>query len=153
MPARRTNPHRVKLHRSYSVPELAACLAVHKNTIRHWQREGLAPIDATRPMLFDGADVRTFLGAHNASRKCSCPPGTIYCLKCRQPRAPALGMVEFVLGKGTTGNLRALCETCSTVMHRRANAATIAAIMPGLTVQIREAAPRNNRAPLPLPEL
>ena len=36
MAARRVNPHAVKLHRSYSVPELAACLGVHKNTVRHW---------------------------------------------------------------------------------------------------------------------
>ena len=51
MAARRVNPHVVKLHRSYSVPELATRLAVHKNTVRQWQRDGLAPIDASRPVL------------------------------------------------------------------------------------------------------
>jgi hypothetical protein len=29
MPARRVNPNRVKMHRSYSVDELARCLDVH----------------------------------------------------------------------------------------------------------------------------
>ena len=55
MPVCRANPCRVKLHRSYTVPELAACLAVHKNTIRNWQREGLEPVNRSRPILFDGA--------------------------------------------------------------------------------------------------
>lgn len=149
MPARRVNPYRVKLHRSYSVPELADCLAVHKNTVRHWHREGLAPIDSSRPMLFHGTDVKAFLGTRTANRKRPCPPGTIYCFKCRQPQPPALGMVEFVVGHGTTGDLSALCGTYGTVMHRRASMAAIPAIMPGLAVQIREAAPRIIERPSP----
>lgn len=36
MVARRVNFRAVKLHRSYSVPELAACFGVHKNTVRLW---------------------------------------------------------------------------------------------------------------------
>ena len=142
MPARRTNPHRVKLHRSYSVTELANCLAVHKNTVRHWQAEGLTPVDANRPTLFDGRTVKTFLVARNASRKRPTPPGMIYCLRCREPQPPALGMVEFIIGHGTTGNLMAICEACGAVMHRRANRMALAAVMPGLAVQIRQAPPR-----------
>ena len=138
MPARRVNPYRVKLHRPYSVQELAECLGVHKNTVRHWQEVGLTAIDRNRPTLFEGATARAFLLARQTSRKCPCPPGTIYCLKCREPNAPALGMVEFIPGKGTTGNLMALCGTCGTIMHRRANVAKIAAIMPRLRVQIRQ---------------
>ena len=34
MATRRANPRAVKLHRSYSVPELAACFGVHKDTVR-----------------------------------------------------------------------------------------------------------------------
>ena len=139
MPARRVNPHRVKLHRIYSVQELADCLGVHKNTVRHWQGAGLAAIDGNRPTLFDGKTTKAFLLARQTSRKRPCPPGMIYCFRCREPRPPALGMVEFIPGQGTTGNLAALCETCGTVMHRRANVAMIAAIMPRLAVQIRQA--------------
>ena len=61
MPVRRVNPNRVKLHHSYSVDELARCLDVHKNTVRHWQASGLDPIDKGRPVLFQGAVVREFL--------------------------------------------------------------------------------------------
>ncbi len=141
-PTRRANPQRVKLHRCYSAPELAICLGVHKNTVRHWQANGLDAIATGRPTLFDGATVRAFLAKRNASRKRPCPPGTIYCFKCRQPQPPALGMVEFTPGKAATGNLSALCGECGTMMHRRASMAAIGTIMPNLDVQIREAGPR-----------
>ena len=140
--SRRANPQRVKLHRSYSATELADCLGVHKNTVRHWQASGLVPVSIGRPTLFDGATIRAFLAKRNASRKRPCPPGTIYCFKCRQPMPPALGMVEFVAGKTATGNLTALCGACGTMMHRCARLAAIGTIMPNLDVQIREAPPR-----------
>ena len=142
MQASRANPYRVKLHRIYSVQELAECLGVHKNTVRHWQGVGLKAIDGKRPTLFEGATARAFLLTRKISRKRPCPPGTIYCFKCREPRQPALGMVEFILGMGTTGNLMALCDTCGTIMHRRANVAKIAATISRLDVQIRQASSR-----------
>lgn len=142
MPTRRINPNRVKLHRSYSIAELATCLGVHKNTVRHWQAKGLVPIEQRKPYLFHGATTREFLAKQNASRKRPCPPGTLYCVKCRQPRPPALGMVEATRRNATTGNLKAFCEVCGTMMHRRARLAAIAAIMPNLDVQIREAGVR-----------
>lgn len=142
MAARRPTPQRVKLHRIYSTAELAACCGVHKNTVRHWQANGLKPVSKGRPTLFDGATVRAFLAKRNASRKQPCPPGTLYCFKCRQPRAPAMGMVEATRQNATTGNLSAICEVCGTMMHRRTRLAAIGTIMPKLDVQIREAGPR-----------
>ena len=142
MAARRVNPRAVKLHRSYSVPELAACFGVHKNTVRHWQRAGLTPIDRGRPVLFQGAIVRAFLSARNAIRKRPCPPGTLYCFRCREPRPPALGMVDYLSLNAKSGNVRAICATCETVMHRRASIASLASILPGCDVQFVEALPR-----------
>lgn len=144
MPARRPSPQRVKLHRIYSAVELAVCCDVHKNTVRNWQAKGLEPVSKGRPTLFDGATVRAFLIKLNASRKHPCPPGTLYCLKCRQPRAPSMATVEVTPQNATTGNLSAICEVCGTMMHRRARLAAIPAIMPNLAVQIREAGPRIN---------
>lgn len=141
MPARRVNPNRVKLHRSYSVEELARCLDVHKNTVRHWQAKGLMPIDNGRPVLFQGAAVRDFLTKRNSSRKTPCSPGTLYCFRYREPRAPALGMVDFVPMRPGSGNLRAICECCETVMHRRVREADIAKVMPGCAVQFAQGQP------------
>jgi hypothetical protein len=148
MAARRVNPRTVKLHRSYSVAELAACFGVHKNTVRHWQRDGLTPLDAGRPVLFQGATIRAFLTKRNASRKCPCPPGTLYCFKCRAARPAALGMVDYVSINAVSGNIRGICATCETVMHRRARMAALASIMPDCDVQFVQAQSRLKGSPL-----
>lgn len=142
MASQRINPNAVKLHRSYSIGELAERLEVHKNTVRHWQNDGLQPIDTNRPIMFQGATIRAFLGARNASRKRPCPPGTLYCFRCRAPRPPALGMVDYIPLNAVSGNLKAICATCDTIMHRRARHTLLAAILPGCDVQITEALPR-----------
>lgn len=149
MAAKRANPNVIKLHRSYSIAELAARLIVHKNTVRLWQRDGLQPLDRKRPILFQGAAVRAFLRHRNASRKRPCPPGTIYCFKCREPHRPALAMVDYRPITATSGNLAALCETCGTAMHRRVRQGSIAAAMPGIRVQLVEASPRLKGSPSP----
>ena len=149
MAARRINPYAVKVHRSYDTGELAGCLGVHKNTVRHWQREGLKPNDTRRPLLFQGERVRAFLTARIAKRKRPCPPGTLYCFRCRQPRPPALGMVDYLAVTAASGNLRAMCTICETIMHRRVRRTALSAIMPGLDVQFGEAPPRLKGRPPP----
>jgi hypothetical protein len=144
MPARRVNPNRVKMHRSYSVQELAACCEVHRNTVRHWQRQGLEPIDEGRPALFHGCSVRAFLAARNARRKRPCGPGSLYCLRCREPRRPAGGMVDYLPVREGSGNLRAICEGCEALMHRRVRKSEIAKVMPDCNVQFADAQPSLN---------
>ena len=138
MPIRRLNPNQVKVLRSYSVQELAVHCDVHRNTVRNWRRQGLEPIDNGRPVLFLGATVRRFLAARKASRKRPCPPGTLYCFRCREPRPPALGMVDYVPVRKDSGNLRALCASCEALMHRRVRKAEIGKAMPGCAVQFEE---------------
>ncbi|MFS0737671.1 helix-turn-helix domain-containing protein [Sphingomonas sp. 1P06PA] len=147
MALRRAGPNTVKLNRTYDVAELAARLGVHKNTVRHWQRDGLKPLDGRRPVLFHGVAIRAFLSERSASRKSPCPPGTLYCLKCRVPRPPALGMVDYIPINATGGNVRAICATCETVMHRRAAKASLTTILPGCDVQIAQALPRLKSSP------
>ncbi len=142
MALRRASAYAVKTHYSYTVGELAALLGVHKNTIRHWQKDGLAALGDGRPVIFHGSMIRAYLSKRHSKRKRHCPPGTLYCFHCREPRAPALGMLDFVLLAGPTGNLRALCEECQTIMHRRARHDRLASVMPGLQVRITQAPPR-----------
>jgi hypothetical protein len=149
MPSRRLNPRLVKRHRAYTAGELAERLNVHKNTVRHWHKEGLPAIDNARPILFQGETVRTFLANRNAGRKRPCPPGTFYCFTCREPRRPAAGMVEYSELRRGSGNLCALCEACGTVMYRRARRAGLATAMPGIDVQIRQAPSRLADGPDP----
>ena len=88
---RRPNPRPVKIHRSYTVEEVARRLNVHKNTVRGWIRGGLPTIDARRPTLITGSDLRRFLEAKNKKRKQPCALGQFYCVRCRAPKAPPLG--------------------------------------------------------------
>jgi len=149
MPRQRANPRAIKLYRTYSVEEAARVLGVHKNSVRGWRSAGLRPIDNARPVLFLGSNLRAFLEQRNASRKRPCRPGTLYCFRCREPRAPALGMVDWIAINACTGNLKALCGTCETVMHRRTRHDALAAIMPGLHVQIVEGPLRLKGEPIP----
>ena len=131
----RINPRRAKLHRSYDVSELADRLGMHRNSVRLWIRDGLPVVDGTRPVLILGSDFQAWWGKRRKAAKRPCQPGQMYCFKCREPKAPALGMVDYVATNAATGNLKALCETCGTAMHRRTRLADIAARMPGMDVR------------------
>jgi len=138
---KRINPRLAKLHRSYSVVELADLLGVHKHTVRGWLKSGLPTVDGTRPVLIHGDEFQDWWAKRRKASKRPLQPRELYCLKCRAPKQPALDMVEYAATNGTTGNLRALCETCGTLMHRRARLASIGTIMPGLDVQRTQAGP------------
>ncbi|EYD76116.1 hypothetical protein Rumeso_02305 [Rubellimicrobium mesophilum DSM 19309] len=77
--------------------------------------------------------------ARNAGRKRPCGPGQFYCFRCREPRAPAAGMVDYLALSPRAGNLRGLCGSCGALMHRRALLGSIATVMPGVAVQIVQA--------------
>lgn len=149
MSRQRINPRAIKLHRTYSFEEAARVLGVHKNSVRGWRKQGLAPIDDSRPVLFLGDDLRAFLEQRSESRKRPCRPGTLYCFRCREPRVPALGMVDWTPISAHTGNLTALCSVCETEMHRRARQDALATVMPNLTVHIAEGPSRFNGERIP----
>jgi hypothetical protein len=107
---RHPNPRLVKIHYSYTVGEVARMLKKHKNTVRTWiKKEGLQPIDGRRPTLVHGPELVRFLQTRRKNGKRPCPPGYMYCLKCRTPKQPAAGMVDYLPATDTSGNLRALC--------------------------------------------
>ncbi len=137
---KRINPRLAKKHRSYAVNELAKLLDVHKHTVRGWIKKGLPVIDGAKPTLILGSEFQTWWGKQRKAAKRPCQRGQMYCFKCREPRRPALGMVEYAATNAATGNLKALCETCETLMHRRTRLDDIAAKMPGLDVQFTQAA-------------
>jgi hypothetical protein len=137
--SRRINPNRVKIHRSYTARELSDLLGVHKNTVTHWQRSDLRPIEKRRPYLFQGATVRAFLASRAKARKRPCPTGMLYCFKCREPRRPAPTSIEYIRKPTGAGNLRATCTACGTSMNRAVRQASIPTVLPGLLVQITEA--------------
>lgn len=151
MSARRINPRLIKLHRAYSVEEAARALGAHKNSVRGWIGKGLPVVDSRRPVLILGHELRAFLERQREAAKRPCPPGTIFCLKCREPRGPAHGMVDYTPRNATTGDLTALCESCGTMLFRCTRRGDVAVVMPGIDVQIREAGARLIERPSPSP--
>jgi len=138
MPAKRINPRRAKLHWSYTAHELAERLDVGRNTVRQWIRAGLPVVGGTRPILILGSDFQAWWNKRRKSAQRPCQPGQMYCFKCREAKAPAMGMVDYTATNVVTGNLKALCETCGTAMYRRIRLTDIAVKMPGMDVHFTQ---------------
>lgn len=139
MACHRFDRSRVKRHRSYTIEEAATTIGASRGTIRRWIDSGALPaITDRRPFLILGSDLADFL-AERARPKRPCPPGTCYCVKCREVREPAGGMAEYRAINATSGNLRAICPVCDCFMHRRTSLAQLRAIGDRIDVSIREA--------------
>jgi hypothetical protein len=135
MARHRLDRRRVKIHRSYTVEEIARLLGTCRATVRRWLKNGLSAIDGQRPAIIRGPDLVEFLTAR-VRPKTRCLPGYCYCVKCRMPHTPAGAMAEFVVLTATSGNLRGLCPACGTMMHRRMAAAQLEDIRAMLEVTI-----------------
>lgn len=121
----RANPRLAKIHRSYTVEEIAALYGVHRNTVRQWIKDGLAVVDQRRPVLVLGSMLAAYLRARRTENKRPCRPGEIYCMRCREPRVPAGTNVRYHPITPTQGNLVGLCPSCSTGLFRRVSVANL----------------------------
>lgn len=138
MTRRRPSPQRVKIHFNYTVEDVATMFGIHKNTVREWIRKGLPLCDARRPALILGADLRKFLQTKQTERKRRCLPGEMYCLRCRQPRRPALDLVEFKPVTACLGNLVAICPACDAVMNQRTSLKKLPPICAALGIPLTQ---------------
>ena len=125
MSRRHPNPRLAKIHRSYTVEEVASRFGVHRNTVRAWVKLGLPTNDSKRPTLILGRDLAAFLKARREKNKRTCQPGEIYCVRCRAPKVPAADMAEYQVVTETLGNLIAICPDCGALMNRRVNLARL----------------------------
>jgi len=134
MGKRHPNPRLVKIHRSYTVEEIARLLGKHKNTVRNWIKDGLATIDDKRPTLILGLDLAAFIKQRRAKNKQSCKPGELYCVRCRAPKFPAGDMAEYSPVTEKFGNLIAICPDCDSIMNRRISLARIVEIFGNMDI-------------------
>ena len=125
MRPRRPNPRLVKIHRNYSVEEVAKLFGIHKNTVRAWIKAGLPICDGRHPCLLLGCDLAAFIKAKRAKNKQSCLSGQMYCLRCRIPQYPAGNMADFQPYNEKIGNLIGICPECNLMMNRRVSMAKI----------------------------
>ena len=71
MKKRHPNHRLVKIHRNYTVEEIAGLFGIHKNTVREWVKTGLATSDNKRPMLILGQDLKAYLQARRIKKTSS----------------------------------------------------------------------------------
>lgn len=116
--AKRLNPNLVKIHRNYTVEEVAHLFSVHKNTVRMWVKDGLAVNDDKRPMLILGSVLKAYLQSKRQSNKRKCQPFEIYCLRCRVPQIPAANMVDYEPMNDHMGRLIGLCPSCDSIINK-----------------------------------
>ena len=143
MPSRPTKPKRrrsrVSAYLNFTVFEVATAVSVTRETVWRWiKKDGLPTVDAKRPLLIAGADLNAFLKARRTAQKRRCQPGEIYCLKCREPRRPVPGLIDYLPNGRSAGNLQTICGQCGTIMNRRCAQSRIAAVLPNLDVTIRQ---------------
>lgn len=118
MGKRHPNHRLVKIHRSYTVEEIARLFGIHKNTVRRWVKEGLAITDDKRPMLILGHVLSAFIKARRLKNRQTCKPGELYCVRCRAPKSPAGDMAEYSPITEKFGNLVGICPDCEAFMNR-----------------------------------
>jgi hypothetical protein len=128
MKKRHPNHRRIKIHRSYTVEEIASLLNKHKNTVRAWVKDGLPTSDDKRPRLIRGPELIAFLQTRRAKNKQTCQPGEIYCVRCRAPKFPAGGMADYLAFTQSIGNLSGICPDCDCMMHRCVSMAKLGSV-------------------------
>jgi hypothetical protein len=139
MRKRRPNHRLVKIHRSYTVEEVARLFGAHKNTVRAWVKAGLPTCDSKRPTLILGRELAAYLQARRTKNKRPCKPGEIYCVRCRAPKRPAGDMAEYQPTTATLGNLIGICPDCEGFIYRRASRTKLPEIQGNLDFTFSEA--------------
>jgi hypothetical protein len=136
MGKRHPNYRHVKVHRNYTVEEIANLFGIHKNTVREWLKRGLPALDDKRPMLILGAG---FLQARRIKNKQTCQPGQMYCVRCRAPKTAAGDMADYLPQTEKLGMLKAICPDCLSMMNRRVSKAKLEQVRGKLTITFSQA--------------
>jgi hypothetical protein len=139
MRTHRPNPRLVKIHRNYTVEEIASLFGTHKNTVRAWVKAGLPTCDSKRPILILGRDLVEYLKARRTKNKQPCQPGEIYCVRCRATKRPAGDMAEYQPITDSLGNLMGICPACDTMIFRCASMTKLDEIRGKLDITFPEA--------------
>jgi len=120
--ARAPDLRRIRTTTTYSPVEIASLFAIHRNTVFRWIRDGLQPLDDSKPLLIHGSELRRYLKQRNRKRKQTCAPDEMPCFRCRAPRRAAQGTIRIACQNAQTLTLTANCATCGTRMYRAGSA-------------------------------
>ena len=147
---KRLNPNLAKIHRNYTVEEVAMLYGVHKNTVRAWIKKGLPICDDRKPMLILGNALREYIRVKKTRNKHKCQPWEFYCVRCRKPQSPAGDMVEYEAQTSTKGRLIALCTGCEGIMNKYSSLAHLERAKETLDISLPKTLKHINKRGQPL---
>ena len=140
MANRRHSSLRIKRLHSYDVRQAAKATGATAGTVRQWHKaHGLEAVTGVWPLIFRGVDIIAFFKKRTSSRKQRCGPGRIYCLRCKAPKIPAFGEVDYRADTPNRGALVGLCPDCEGLMYRRTSPRNLAAAAGSLKVSMPSA--------------
>ena len=139
MATRHPNHGLVRIHRTYTIDEVASLFGYHRNSVHEWLNKGLQTIDKRHPRLILGEHLIKFLKVRRKSTKRPCQPGEIYCLRCRELKVPEGKSVIYQPRTHNLGNLVGICPDCKNRMFRRVNPTKFHLAIGQLTVRMAEA--------------
>lgn len=116
--AKLINVRGVKLHRSYRIDQLAENVGVTVGTVRSWCKAGLPIIADKRPFLILGRDFLDFHAERLRKRKHPLGEFDFFCLRCKKPRRPSPGLVDYELMDAKRHRVMAICPHCEGVIRR-----------------------------------
>ena len=116
--AKRVSTRKIKKHRLYSYEEAGGALGVTPHTVRSWRSIGLQVMSASIPHYILGAELIRYLEDKQAKKSIQMGLDQMYCLKCKAPRKPLWGLVDYIPSTDTRGRLTGLCEACEGGLQR-----------------------------------
>lgn len=116
--AKRVSTRKIKKHRLYDYGEASGALGVTAHTVRAWRSDGLVVMTANTPHYILGAELIRYIEDKQAKQSVKMALDQMYCLRCKAPRKPLWGMVDYVPSSETRGRLTGLCEACEGGLQR-----------------------------------
>jgi len=128
--------NRIKAFQSYTIQEAADIAGVSDHSIHNWGKNGLRMMDAARPTLIRGDDLRDYIKAQRSKRKSPTEPDTFFCVVCKRPRHAAANMADCTI-IGNRATLTALCATCETIVSKPVAKSSVTALARILDLTIK----------------
>ena len=116
--AKRVSTRKIKKHRLYGYEEAGGVLGVTPHTVRSWRTSGLQVMTASTPHYILGAELIRYIADKQAKKSIKMGLNQMYCFKCKTPKKPLSGIVDYIPINDTRGRLTGLCESCAGGLQR-----------------------------------
>lgn len=130
---RKPDMRRIRTSQTYSILEIAEALDRNVATVRRWYLAGLPALDDQRPLLFDGAELKSWLQKRWARKKQPTDPNAARCFKCGVQTQFEPGSQTILNQSSTVCRVSGKCIVCGTKMNTFARISEFQRTGPGHT--------------------